>query len=593
MDYLPAHLKYTDIQSCLLVEQNQFVNSHTVLGYLEIVSSKSLELVKFKSKQKQNKQVFLISNDDCIVIEKEKVNNKTTNDFLIDKVNINQTGKILIDNGKFLTVQQGRPYFFPNCKNEDFVNDTDLKYRFIPETATPLVSTLNQHKNIHINYSDITNKELPYFSYSDSCKKIEFPRMLLKKRGKYYTSGIPIFVREFLIKKKNMASTKLAKLDRRPWYGYLDHKDKIYKTKRREILPHIERVRLDNVFMLFLKSSELVTHPYKTNSDSRLELASVALLEHPFRTIGIHSITEDYFEQEVNSVYCKNGEFIQDGQTIGLLNFEKEITGDIVQGLPRIEELLEARKKKRVSKHTPKNQKKGLLIRKTTIDPSFEFRKMGSTIKDTEKINPHSLLKIYFSYYAKIKYLVCGNNLTLQLCRLADNYEASYRSFKKIQALILNSVQSVYQSQGVTIADKHLEVIIKQMTTKVLITHEGETPLLPREVIDLYHIKYINDVVKTQNKQTACYVPLLLGITKAALNNPSFISAASFQETTRVLTKAAIEGRLDWLRGLKENIIIGHLIPAGIGSKNYSNSFNHYSRKNLEVKSNREYLKNR
>ena len=131
------------------------------------------------------------------------------------------------------------------------------------------------------------------------------------------------------------------------------------------------------------------------------------------------------------------------------------------------------------------------------------------------------------------------------------------------------------------------------MTTKVLITHEGETPLLPREVIDLYHIKYINDVVKTQNKQTACYVPLLLGITKAALNNPSFISAASFQETTRVLTKAAIEGRLDWLRGLKENIIIGHLIPAGIGSKNYSNSFNHYSRKNLEVKSNREYLKNR
>ena len=593
MDYLPAHLKYTDIQSCLLVEQNQFVNSHTVLGYLEIVSSKSLELVKFKSKQKQNKQVFLISNDDCIVIEKEKVNNKTTNDFLIDKVNINQTGKILIDNGKFLTVQQGRPYFFPNCKNEDFVNDTDLKYRFIPETATPLVSTLNQHKNIHINYSDITNKELPYFSYSDSCKKIEFPRMLLKKRGKYYTSGIPIFVREFLIKKKNMASTKLAKLDRRPWYGYLDHKDKIYKTKRREILPHIERVRLDNVFMLFLKSSELVTHPYKTNSDSRLELASVALLEHPFRTIGIHSITEDYFEQEVNSVYCKNGEFIQDGQTIGLLNFEKEITGDIVQGLPRIEELLEARKKKRVSKHTPKNQKKGLLIRKTTIDPSFEFRKMGSTIKDTEKINPHSLLKIYFSYYAKIKYLVCGNNLTLQLCRLADNYEASYRSFKKIQALILNSVQSVYQSQGVTIADKHLEVIIKQITTKVLITHEGETPLLPREVIDLYHIKYINDVVKTQNKQTACYVPLLLGITKAALNNPSFISAASFQETTRVLTKAAIEGRLDWLRGLKENIIIGHLIPAGIGSKNYSNSFNHYSRKNLEVKSNREYLKNR
>merc|ERR1712127_558052 len=237
------------------------------------------------------------------------------------------------------------------------------------------------------------------------------------------------------------------------------------------------------------------------------------------------------------------------------------------------EELLEARKKKRVSKHTAKTQKKGILIRKTTIDPTFEFRKMGNPIKDSEKINPHSLLKIY-------------------LCRLASNYEASYRSFKKVQALILNSVQSVYQSQGVTIADKHLEVIIKQMTTKVLITHEGETPLLPREVIDLYHIKYINEVVKTQGKQTACYVPLLLSITKAALNNPSFISAASFQETTRVLTKAAIEGRLDWLRGLKENIIIGHLIPAGIGSKNYTNSFNEKLTKNLEFQYKQKYSKN-
>jgi DNA-directed RNA polymerase subunit beta' len=97
--------------------------------------------------------------------------------------------------------------------------------------------------------------------------------------------------------------------------------------------------------------------------------------------------------------------------------------------------------------------------------------------------------------------------------------------------------------------------------------------LLPREVVDLYHINYINQIVNNQKKSTACYVPLLLGITKAALNNPSFISAASFQETTKVLTKAAIEGRLDWLRGLKENIIIGHLIPSGTGYKSYFNSF--------------------
>ena len=372
-------------------------------------------------------------------------------------------------------------------------------------------------------------------------------------------------------------------MDLTPWYGYLDFKDKIYKTKRREILPYLNRIRFENIFIMFMKSSEFITNQLKTSRVNPQEFASVSLLEYPFKTIGIHSITEDYFEQEVNSVYCKNGEFIEKGQTIGLLNFEKEITGDIVQGLPRVEELLEARKKKRISKHTPKNHKKSLLIRTTVIDPSFEFRKLGSTIKENEKLNPHSLLKIYFNYYAKVKYLICQQKRKVKLCQLLDNYNASYRSFKKIQALILNSVQLVYKSQGVTIADKHLEVIIKQMTTKVLITHEGETPLLPREVIDLYHIKYINQVVNLQHKAQACYVPLLLGITKGALNNPSFISAASFQETTRVLTKAAIEGRLDWLRGLKENIIIGHLIPAGTGCKNFVNIFKNEKNSSLFI----------
>ena len=99
------------------------MSSHTVLGYLETLNSKALELVKFKSKRKQNKQIFLISNHDCITVEKTKVQNKTINDLLINNINLTQTGKIIIDNGKFLTIQKGRPYFFPKCKNEDFIND--------------------------------------------------------------------------------------------------------------------------------------------------------------------------------------------------------------------------------------------------------------------------------------------------------------------------------------------------------------------------------------------------------------------------------------------------------------------------------------
>ena len=574
INYVPAELKYVEVQFCLIVENNQFVDSQTTIGYFETVSSKSLELVKLKMKQTQNKQIFLISNDDCVKVNKETIKNKTINKLLIDDINIYQTGKTLINHKQFLTIQKGRPYFFPKCRNNEFIEQNNLKYRLIKNEKISQVS-FNRYKkiNVNINYYDITNRIPNSISHTNNYEKVVFPKMILKKRGNYYTSGIPIFVREFIIKAKNQQKTILSNLQQTPWNGYLDYKDKIYKTKRRDILSYAKRIRFENIFIMFMKNSEFVSRKTSSSVNYNIELASVFLLEHPFKTIGIHSVTEDYFEQEVNSVYCKNGEFIEQGQTIGLLNSEKEITGDIVQGLPRIEELLEARKKKRVSKHTPKSQKKSLLIRKTTIDPNFEFRKLGSLIKENDKINPHSLLKIYFNYYAKIKYLIFNKTDSLKLHQLSNNYEASYRSFKKIQALILNSVQSVYQSQGVTIDNKHLEIIIKQMTTKVLITHEGDTPLLPREVIDLYHIKYINKVVQTQKKSKAYYVPLLLGITKAALNNPSFISAASFQETTRILTKAAIEGKIDWLRGLKENIIIGHLIPAGTGFKNHINLF--------------------
>ena len=571
--YIPADLKYTKIQSCFLSKRNQFVDSCSTLGFLEISTAKSLEIVKLKSKRKKNRQLFLISNEDCIVFQKQEVQSKNIKNFIFDNANLDKLGKILIDNNELLTIQKGRPYFFPNCQDTDSVNINDLKYKLINSNLSN--SNLFNNKYININYCNITTKLSHLIPLTNHYEKLDFPKIIIKKRGKYYSSGIPILVREFLINKKEDNVSRLSNLEKIPWHGFLDHKEKAYKTKRRDLLTYLDRVRLENVFLMFVKSSEIITNNVKINNtyDSRIELATLGLLEHPFRNMGIHSITEDYFEKDVNSVFCKNGEFIESGQTIGLLNFEKEITGDIVQGLPRIEELLEARKKKRMSKYTPKNFKKSLLIRQTTIDPSFEFRKLGTTIKDNEKINPHNLLKIYFKYFSKIKYFVKHGSKKIKLCKLSDNYEASYKSFKKVQFLILNSVQSVYQSQGVTIANKHLEVIIKQMTTKVLITHEGNTPLLPREVIDLYHINYINQIVNRKNKSTASYVPLLLGITKAALNNPSFISAASFQETTKVLTKAAIEGRLDWLRGLKENIIIGHLIPSGTGYKNYVNSF--------------------
>ena len=559
-NYLLPSLRYKNIQSCVLIQPDQFIDSYSILGYLEATTLNSLEIVKFKVKNKDTKQILLISNEDCFTVQKKRFSNKKLNDFIINSTNVCETGKIIIENNNLFTLQKGRPYFFPNCKNQDLIDKTTLQYKVI--SPTRIYPRFKTERTLAFNYYDImklsvkkTGKIKKVFK-NPILVKAEFSKLILKRNGKLYSSLIPQFFKKFSV--NNSIENLKGKQIFRP--GKLDE----------PLSAKMDRT-------LLIQSSEIVKNQYTNKRDLDYQLTLVKFIEHPFikstKSIGVYAITEDYFEQDVNSVFCKNTEFVENGETLGLLKLEKEITGDIVQGLPRIEEILEARKKTLIVKRIPTSQKKGLLVQKSSLDPNFEFRKLGTAIKENEKINPHKLLKVYFNYYGSIKGFTCDKTETIKYNRLIQNYEGSYKSFKKIQSFILNSVQSVYQSQGVTINDKHLEVIIKQMTTKVLITYEGNTPLLRREVVDLYHIQYINQIVRLQGKKSAYYVPLLLGITRAALNNPSFISAASFQETTRVLTKAAMEGRIDWLRGLKENIIIGHLIPAGTGSQNYRNCF--------------------
>lgn len=576
-NYIKPNLRYQNIQSCFLIQQNQFISNYTVLGYLEAITSNSLEIVKFKIKKQNSKQIFLISNNDCLTIKKSEVQNKKLNDFLVSKNNLAKTGKIIIENNEFFTLQKGRPYFFPNCKNENISLKTNFQYKLV--SAPRISSNFQTNRSVSLNYYNIiklsVKKKLTsnYTSTANYNIKSEFSKLFIKNNGKLYSCLIPQFFKKFSISEKKV-ELKVQRLLR----SDLKKKSGNKKTER----------------TLLLQSSNLIENGNKDqfNNQGDYQLTLLKFVEQPFikstKAIGLYSITEDYFEEDVNSVFCKNTEFVEAGKTIGLLNLEKEITGDIVQGLPRIEEILEARKKNLGIKRIPTSQKKGLLIQKTSLDTNFEFKKLGTSIQEKDKINPHKLLKVYFNYYGSIKYFLCDQTKKFKYNRLINNYEGSYKSFKKVQLFILNSVQSVYQSQGVTINDKHLEVIIKQMTTKVLITYEGETPLLRREVIDLYHIQYINEILQMEKKQISCYIPLLLGITKAALNNPSFISAASFQETTRVLTKAAIEGRIDWLRGLKENIIIGHLIPSGTGAQNYRNSFQNSLKGTKLLNSNQE-----
>src|SRR5207248_844806 len=142
---------------------------------------------------------------------------------------------------------------------------------------------------------------------------------------------------------------------------------------------------------------------------------------------------------------------------------------------------------------------------------------------------------------------------------------------RELQRYLVNEVQEVYRLQGVTINDKHIEIIVRQMLRRVRIEEVGDTEFVVGELVDKFVFQEENERVLSQGKRPATAKPVLLGITKASLSTDSFISAASFQETTRVLTEAAISGRIDYLRGLKENVIMGRLIPAGTGMEFYRN----------------------
>lgn len=232
---------------------------------------------------------------------------------------------------------------------------------------------------------------------------------------------------------------------------------------------------------------------------------------------------------------------------------------DITQGLPRVEELFEARKPKGLAiiseikgtvKISESKKKREVIVTSDDGDSRTYLIPYGSRIKVSEddvveagdeitegSVNPHDILKI--------------------------------KGVRGVQAYLLQEVQRVYRLQGVDINDKHIEVIVRQMMRKVKIDDAGDTNLLPGGLVDMFDFEEENASAAAQGLRPATGKSALLGITKASLATESFLSAASFQETTRVLTEAAIKGKIDPLVGLKENVIIGKLIPAGTGMSRY------------------------
>jgi len=250
---------------------------------------------------------------------------------------------------------------------------------------------------------------------------------------------------------------------------------------------------------------------------------------------------------------------VKAGDVIARIPTESAKTRDITGGLPRVAELFEARRPKEAA-----------IIAETSgtiqFGRDYKNKRRLTIVPDEEGLEP-------------IEYLIPkGKHIHLQEGDRIEKGEfilegppaphdiLAVKGVEELAAFLVNEIQEVYRLQGVNINDKHIEVIVRQMLQKIEITDAGESDLLAQEQIDKVDFDEINAQLLEQGKKPAVGVPVLLGITKASLQTRSFISAASFQETTRVLTEAAVNGKIDTLEGLKENVIVGRLIPAGTGA---------------------------
>ncbi len=277
------------------------------------------------------------------------------------------------------------------------------------------------------------------------------------------------------------------------------------------------------------------------------------------------------------------GEAVQVGEAVGIIAAQSigepgtQLTmrtfhtggvagNDITQGLPRVEELFEARKPKGLAiiaefggfaqMKDSKKKREIIVTNDETGESKTYLIPYGSRIKNQDKLVEGTMVE-------------AGDELTEGSVNPHDLLRI--KGVRAVQDYILREVQRVYRLQGVDIADKHVEVIVRQMLKKIRIDTAGNTEYLPGTLVNVLEYDAVNEQMAAEGKEPATGSQIILGITKAALATDSFLSAASFQETTKVLTEAAIKGKIDPLVGLKENVIIGKLIPAGTGMKRYRN----------------------
>nr|WGO60455.1 RNA polymerase beta'' subunit [Aneura pinguis]WGO60541.1 RNA polymerase beta'' subunit [Aneura pinguis] len=385
---------------------------------------------------------------------------------------------------------------------------------------------------------DTNNLSSPeFFNFQNQLEKIGSIRNRIRSKSKHFLKIVSFDGIRFLGNLRT--STKLAecfywnihagaktclRIDQsrqtfqNPKWFLIDEYIEIYRCRREKNINH-------NLFEYYL--------PYPLRESTKIPSLGQFLFKD-FRmvetkkflpsgqVIGIHMdyliirLGKPHLANEGAIIHNNCGGSVEEGDTPITPIYERLKSGDIIQGLPKVEQLLEARSTNSVS-----------------ID-------LGSSFRDW------------------------SNDMKRFIGNLWGFFLSARISMEQGQMILVDQIQKVYKSQGVQISNKHIEIIVRQMTSRFLTSENGIIDIfLPGELIEFSQARRINRVLE----EVISYEPILLGITKASLSTRSFISEASFQETTRVLARAALKGRIDWLKGLKENVIVGEIIPAGTGSK--------------------------
>ena len=360
---------------------------------------------------------------------------------------------------------------------------------------------------------------------------------LLVKHGQIIKPKTPVAKTQVLAINDGMASIKNVKEDARRLLLICESYETKLPIKSKSCVKEGDFIRLDSIIAAGGEQSSV--------SGKVVSVSAKGIVVRTGRP---------YLISQGTMLQVDSAALVLRGDMLATLVFERQKTGDIVQGLPRVEELLEGRKPKEcailaesdgvaeieIEDDVPRLylvSENGRTEIKYTIDSNIIIADKQKITKGqpltSGPLNPHDVIRL-------------------------NGPEAA-------QQYLVDEVQRVYRSQGVEIADKHVEIIVRQMTKKVKVLEPGDTKLLQGELVEIQQFEAENKEAKGAGLAEALCEHLLLGITKASLNTESFISAASFQETTRILTEAAVEGKKDLLRGLKENVIIGRLIPAGTG----------------------------